>query len=69
MEIQFDPELDLERGQKLYDALKASKGKVMPEPQDLRFLVRAGVQSKTDPELPAADRKKQLAALEEMARV
>ncbi|MDY7226541.1 tetratricopeptide repeat protein [Hyalangium rubrum] len=68
MEIQFDPELDLERGQKLYDALKASKGKVMPEPTDLRFLVRAAVQSKTDPELPEADRKKHLAELEEMAR-
>ncbi|KFE65255.1 outer membrane protein assembly factor BamD [Hyalangium minutum] len=68
MEIQFDPELDLERGQKLYDAIKASKGKVMPEPADLRFLVRAGVQAKTDPELPEADRKKQLAELEEMAR-
>jgi Flp pilus assembly protein TadD len=68
MEIQFDPELDLERGQKLYDALKASKGKVMPEPTDIRFLVRAAVQSKTDPELGGSDRKKQLAELEEMAR-
>lgn len=68
MEIQFDPELDLERGQKLYDAIKASKGKVMPEPQDIRFLVRATVQSKTDPELAETDRKKHLSELEEMAR-
>ncbi|HZI10282.1 MAG TPA: tetratricopeptide repeat protein, partial [Myxococcus sp.] len=68
MEIQFDPELDLERGQKLYDALKASKGKVLPEPEDLRFLVRAAVQSKTDPELEETERKKHLAELEEMAR-
>ncbi|SEU37992.1 tetratricopeptide repeat protein [Stigmatella erecta] len=68
MEIQFDPELDLERGQKLYDALKASKGKVMPEPTDIRFLVRSAVQSKTDPELPEPERKKYLAELEEMAR-
>ena len=68
MEIQFDPELDLERGQKLYDALKASKGKVLPEPEDVRFLVRAAVQSKTDPELPEPERKKHLAELEEMAR-
>ncbi len=68
MEVQFDPELDLERGQKLYDALKAAKGKVMPEPEDIRFLVRAAVQSKTDPELAEAERKKHLVELEEMAR-
>ncbi|TQF16388.1 outer membrane protein assembly factor BamD [Myxococcus llanfairpwllgwyngyllgogerychwyrndrobwllllantysiliogogogochensis] len=68
MEIQHDPELDLERGQKLYDALKASKGKVLPEPEDLRILVRAAVQSKTDPELSEVDRKKQLVELEEMGR-
>ena len=55
MEIQPDPELDLERGQKLYDALKAAKGKVLPEPEDMRFLVRAAVQSKTDPELDETD--------------
>ena len=30
MEIQPDPELDLERAQKLYDSLKAAKGKVPP---------------------------------------
>ncbi len=68
MEIQPDPEMDLERSQKLYDALKAAKGKVMPEPEDLRFLVRAAVESKTDPELAEAERKKHLAELEEMAR-
>jgi tetratricopeptide (TPR) repeat protein len=68
MEIQFDPEQDMERGQKLYDALKASKGKVMPEPQDIRFLVRAAVQHKTDAELPEQERKKYLAELEEMSR-
>ncbi|MFY1824782.1 tetratricopeptide repeat protein [Myxococcus fulvus] len=68
MEIQHDPEMDLERGQKLYDALKASKGKVLPEPEDLRVLVRAAVQSKTDPELVESERKKQLVELEEMGR-
>ncbi|GHG68794.1 tetratricopeptide repeat protein [Comamonas sp. JC664] len=68
MEIQHDPELDLERGQKLYDAIKASKGKVLPDPEDLRILVRAAVQSKTDPELQETERKKQLVELEEMAR-
>ncbi|XXF79356.1 tetratricopeptide repeat protein [Myxococcaceae bacterium GXIMD 01537] len=68
MEVQPDPEMDLERSQKLYDALKAAKGKVMPEPEDLRFLVRAAVQGKTDPELTETERKKQLAEVEEMAR-
>lgn len=68
MEIQHDPELDLERGQKLYDAIKASKGKVLPDAEDLRILVRAAVQSKTDPELAEAERKKHLVELEEMAR-
>ncbi|QRN95496.1 tetratricopeptide repeat protein [Archangium violaceum] len=68
MEIQHDPEMDLERSQKLYDALKAAKGKVLPEPEDLRFLVRAAVTSKTDPELDEAERKKHLAELEEMGR-
>ncbi len=68
MELQHDPELDLERGQRLYDALKAAKGKVLPEPEDLRFLVRAAVTSKTDPELDEAERKKHLAEMEEMAR-
>jgi tetratricopeptide (TPR) repeat protein len=68
MEVQPDPEMDLERSQKLYDAFKAAKGKVLPEPEDLRFLVRAAVQSKTDPELPESERKKHLAELEEMAR-
>ncbi|MBJ6761107.1 tetratricopeptide repeat protein [Myxococcaceae bacterium JPH2] len=68
MEIQPDPELDLERSQKLYDSLKAAKGKVLPDPEDIRFLVRAAVQSKTDPELAEGERKKQLAELEEMGR-
>lgn len=68
MEIQPDPEQDLERSQKLYDALKAAKGRVLPEPTDLRFLVRAAVESKTDAALAEADRKKRLTELEEMAR-
>jgi tetratricopeptide (TPR) repeat protein len=68
MEIQNDPELELERCQRLYDAIKASKGKVLPEPEDLRFFVRAAVQSKTDAELAEAERKKHLAELEEMGR-
>ena len=39
-----------------YDALKAAKGKVLPEPEDLRFLVRAAVTGKTDPQLDEAER-------------
>ncbi|MHB8874109.1 MAG: tetratricopeptide repeat protein, partial [Myxococcaceae bacterium] len=68
MEIQPDPELDLERAQKIYDSLKASKGKVTAKPGDIRFLVRAAVQAKVDPAKDEATRKKQLAELEEMGR-
>lgn len=68
MEIQPDPEMDLERSQKLYDALKAAKGKVNPEPEDVGFLVRAAVEIKVDAKRDEAARKKGLAELEEMAR-
>lgn len=68
MEIQPDPELDLERAQKLYDSIKASKNKVLPSPADIRFLVRAAVQIRVDPARDEATRKKQLAELEEMGR-
>ena len=68
MEIQPDPELDLERAQKLYDSLKAAKGKVSPKPDDVRFLVRAAVLEKTDPSKDEPSRKKVLAETEEMAR-
>jgi len=68
MEIQPDPELDLERAQKLYDSLKAAKGKVSPKPDDVRVLVRAAVLEKTDPSKDEPARKKVLAELEEMAR-
>ena len=68
MELQHDPELDLERSQKLYDALKAARGRVLPEPEDVRFLVRAAVTSRKDPELEEGERRKHLAELEEMAR-
>ena len=68
MEIQPDPELDLERAEKIYDSLKASKGKVAPSPLDIHFLVRAAVQAKTDPDRDLKTRKRQLADLEEMAR-
>ncbi|MFZ5468628.1 MAG: tetratricopeptide repeat protein [Myxococcota bacterium] len=68
MEIQPDPELDLERAQKIYDSIKASKNKVLPTPEDIRFLVRAAIQAKVDPARDEPTRKKQLAELEEMGR-
>ncbi len=68
MEIQPDPELDFERAGKLYDSLKASKGKVPPHPEDIAVLVRSAVTVKTDPILDEAERKKRLAEAEEMAR-
>lgn len=68
LEIQPDPEFEVERSEKLYDSLKMSKGKVMPKPEDIGALVRAGVQVKTDPTRDDVSRKKTLAELEEMAR-
>lgn len=68
LEIQPDPDLEVERVGKLYDSLKAAKGKVLPRPEDVKFLVRAGVQLKTDPAKDEPTRKKGLAELEEMAR-
>jgi tetratricopeptide (TPR) repeat protein len=68
MEIQPDPELDLERAEKIYDSLKASKGKVAPKPVDIHFLVRAAIEAKIDPDRDLKTRKRQLADLEEMAR-
>lgn len=68
LEIQPDPELDLERVGKLYDAIKASKGKVTAQPEDVALLVRAAVQVKVDPRRDEETRKKQLGELEEMAR-
>jgi cellulose synthase operon protein C len=68
LEIQPDPELEVERVEKLYDSLKASKGKVQPKPEDVMFLVRAAVQIKTDPARDEVARKKVLVELEEMGR-
>ncbi|MBX5483784.1 MAG: tetratricopeptide repeat protein [Myxococcaceae bacterium] len=68
LEIVSDPELDLERAEKIYDSLKAAKGKVLPEPEDIHYLVRAAVEVKTDPDRDEAERKKILAELEEMGR-
>lgn len=68
LEIQPDPELEVERVGKLYDSLKAAKGKVQPKPEDVNFLVRAAVQVKLDPTKDEPSRKRTLAELEEMAR-
>ncbi len=68
LEIQPDPEVEVERVEKLYDSLKASKGKVLPKAEDVGYLVRAAVQIKTDAALDEAGRKKVLTELEEMAR-
>jgi len=68
LEIQPDPELEVERVGKLYDSLKAAKGKVLPHADDVHFLVRAAVQLKVDPSKDEVTRKKGLAELEELAR-
>ena len=68
MEIQPEPEMDLERAEKIYDSLKASKGKVAPKPVDIRFLVRSAIEAKIDADRDLKTRKRQLAELEEMAR-
>ncbi len=68
LEVQPDPELEVERVEKLYDSLKASKGKVLPKAEDIGYLVRAAVQVKTDAARDEPTRKKQLNELEEMAR-
>lgn len=68
LEIQPDPELEVERVGKLYDSLKAAKGKVQPKPEDVSFLVRAAVQVKIDPTKDEPSRKRTLAELEEMSR-
>ncbi len=68
MEVQPDPELEVERAQKIYDSLKAAKNKVLPRPEDVAFLVRAAVGVKTDPSKDETSRRKTLLELEEMAR-
>ncbi len=68
MEVQPDPELEVERAEKIYDSIKAAKNKVLPKPQDVMVLVRAAVQTKQDPSKDETSRKKTLAELEEMAR-
>ena len=68
LEIQPDPELEVERVGKLYDSIKAAKGKVQPKPEDVSFIVRAAVQVKLDPTRDEPSRKRTLGELEEMSR-
>lgn len=68
LEIQPDPELEVERVGKLYDSIKMAKGKVSPKAEDVAYLVRAAVIVKTDPARDEVSRKKVLAELEEMGR-
>jgi tetratricopeptide (TPR) repeat protein len=68
MQIQPDPEMDGERVFKLYDSVRAAKGKVAARPEDLQFIVRAAVELKTDPTKDEPERKKALAEFEEIAR-
>jgi cellulose synthase operon protein C len=68
MEIQPDPDLDLERAEKLYDSLKAAKGHVPTQQEDIKFLVRAAVNVKVDPFRDDLTRRKQLVELEELTR-
>jgi hypothetical protein len=68
MEIQPDPDLDIERAEKLYDSLKAGKGRVPTQQEDIKFLVRAAVNVKVDPFKEETTRRKQLVELEELTR-
>lgn len=68
LDIQSDPDMDLERAEKLYDALKSAGGHVPPKPEDVRFLVRAAIEARVDPDTPTPERKKTLAEIELMAR-
>ena len=68
MEIQPDPDLDIERAEKLYDSLKAAKGRVPTQQEDIKFLVRAAVNVKVDPFKEETTRRKQLVELEELTR-
>jgi TolA-binding protein len=68
LELQPDPDLEGERAARLYDALKAARGKVPPRPEDVSALVSAAVQVKRDPMKDEAGRAKALAELEEMSR-
>jgi cellulose synthase operon protein C len=68
LEIQPDPEQEFERVGKLYDAIKAAKGKAQPKPEDVAFCVRAAAAIKKDSSRDEPSRKKTLNELEEMAR-
>lgn len=68
LRIQRDPSMDVERVQRLYDALQDAKGKMAPTPEDVEFVVRAATQVRLDNQKSPADKLKQLSELEEMGR-
>ncbi len=68
LELQPDPSMDAERAARLYDAIKLAKEKGVPDPVDIRYLVRAATHVRLDPDKEPSARKKELAELEEMAR-
>jgi cellulose synthase operon protein C len=68
LEIQANPKLDAERVFKLDDALRLAKSKALPRAEDIAFVVRAAVGVRTDLTRNPAQKKKELADLEETAR-
>ena len=56
LEVQSDPDRDLDRAEKLYDALRAAKDKVPTRAEDIRYLVRAAIEAKVNPDLDPVDR-------------
>ncbi len=68
LELQVDPRMDVERVERLDDALRLGKGKILAGPQDVRFIARAAEEVMADTDKPAPARAKVLAELEEMAR-
>lgn len=63
-----DSERDPERVQRLYETLKAAKGKVPPRAEDVRSVVRVAARVRTDLRLKSDERAGLLEDLELMAR-
>jgi cellulose synthase operon protein C len=66
--LRADPDRDEDRVLALYDALKDSSGKQLPQAQDVAFMVRAAVGIRKSLALPETERRDKLAALEQLAR-
>jgi tetratricopeptide (TPR) repeat protein len=68
LSLRADPDRDEERALALYDAIKDTSGKVLPQAQDVSYLVRAAVQVRKSVSLSESERKEKLGALEQVAR-